>query len=211
MRNKLILLVCLFAASAQAAVDPLWSKVVEQAQQAKRWVPQDMELHIENDKDKPVRIKSHLQRWDNKQPVYESVQLEPVPDPAKPHNRAGGKMDEFSAMTDDMLTIDAVVKRRDGKLVDGQRRTEFTVEKSDGPMSATMQLWVDPDTGAIHEMQSHIHATFMIDVMMRTWYGAAAGGISLPAKTDFKLEVLIPFKGMKMHMLHTPSNWIERP
>jgi hypothetical protein len=194
-------------------VDPLWTKALAQVQAAKGLVAQDTELVVDGIKDgKDIKktIKSHLTGWDKGKPVYTVVDIEPKPDPSKPAPKPGSESTNFSSTTDELFQADAPVKRTDGQVLNGKTWTLFEIKKSDGPMDVTMKVWVDPESGVLLRTENHIHGTFMMDMQMNTTY-VSQGRASVPGKTDMRIEVLIPFKGSKMHVVNNASNWIARP
>ncbi|MES2297671.1 MAG: hypothetical protein V4582_11550 [Pseudomonadota bacterium] len=203
----------LFASAHAEPADQLWNKTIAQVTAAKVFVAQDTELVVDgvkDGKDVKKRIKSHLSGWDKEKPLYTVVEIEPKDDPSKPASKTPADGASFSEMTTEMFKPDAKVTRSDGQVLNGKTWTLFQMKKSDGPMDMTMKLWVDPATGSPHKMENHIHGTFMMDVQMNTSY-TPQGGTSVPTRTEMQIEVLIPFKGAKMHLVNSASNWIVHP
>jgi hypothetical protein len=215
LRIASIVLGGLFALPLHAAgVDPLWAKVVAQSAENKKWIAQDVEMAFEGNadgKEQKRKVHSQLTGWEKDKPQYKVIAMDPPADPAKPAGKDGSDAIDKLSMGEEMIKIDAPVVRKDGQQLDGKPATMFVVEKSDGPMDMKMQVWVDPATGNIYKMQTHAHAMLMMDVQLTSIYKQHTSGISLPSKSDFKMEILIPFKGAKMKLVNTSSNWVQRP
>ncbi len=206
----------LFALPLYAAgVDPLWAKVVAQSDEGKKWVAKDVELSIDGKHDgevKKVKVFMQLTGWEKDKAIYKTVKIEPPADPAKKGNSEGtAQVDKFSSMSEAMIKIDAPVERKDGQKLDGKPATLFVLEKSEGPMDSKLQVWVDPSSGSIHKIQTHAHVTFMMDMTLNISYKPHASGISMPTQSDFKMDVLIPFKNAKVSLSTNASNWVQRP
>ena len=212
---KLILASLLLASPAQAqTIDPLWEKTVAQANAARKWVAQDTEFVVNarvKGEDKVIRTRSHLAGWDGSKPHYDTTVIEPRPEAGKTPPDANMGSEGFALMADGLIKLDAPVKRQDGQVLDGKTWTVFRLAESQAVLDIKVSIWVDPVTGALHLVDSHVHGMLMMDMTMKTRYVAHAQAGVVPANIDIDMEVLIPFKGGKMHMVNTPTNWIVRP
>jgi hypothetical protein len=198
-----------------ADVDPLWAKVVAQSDEGKKWVAKDVELSIEGKHDgeeKKAKIFMQLTGWEKDKAIYKTIKVEPPADPAKKGGHDGtAQVDKFSSMSEAMIKIDAPVERKDGQKLDGKPATLFVLTKSEGPADTKLQVWVDPASGSIFKILTHARVTFMMDMTLTMSYKPHASGISMPTQSDFKMDVLIPFKNSKMSLSTNASNWVQRP
>jgi hypothetical protein len=204
-----------FALPLQAqTVDPLWTKTLARAALVKKWAPEDKLTSIDaagEGKHEIFKTKAHMKGWEKGAPLYDEVQLEPKLDPGKAPGKAKGAMPDGSSMSDELMRPNAAVKRADGQLLHGKTWTLFQVTQSDGPAEVTLKLWVDPLTGAAHQVESKVHATLMLDALLTTSYAPHPLAGSLPERTDLQLKVLVPFKKASANIVSTMSNWIPRP
>ncbi len=198
-----------------AGVDPLWAKVVAQSDEGKKWVAKDVELSIDGKhegEEKKVKVVMQLSGWEKDKAIYKTVKVEPPADPTKKGGHEGSaQVDKFSSMSEALIKIDAPVERKDGQKIDGKPATLFVLAKSEGPADTKLQVWVDPASGSIHKIQTHVRVTFMMDMTLNISYKPHASGISMPIQSDFKMDVLVPFKNSKMTLSTNASNWVQRP
>jgi hypothetical protein len=196
------------------AIDPLWAKVVEQVNLSKQWVAQDIDLQSDADVGGTVRkmhSKSHLTGWEKAKPVYTATQIEPVPDPAHPSKPGDDTNIDFNRLTDLLLAADAPVTRVDDQLLHGRKWALFRAAKSQGPIDIKMQVWVDPVTGLVHHIESHIHVMLTTDMVSNSTFAVQAGAGNQAQQVDSQVEILVPFKHGKIHLTSTNSNWAKRP
>lgn len=194
-------------------VDPLWTKTLEHAALVKKWAPTDRVTVVDaldDEKHEKVKTKSHLKGWENGNPVYDTVQVEP-----KEASKAAGKgkieINDASNMSDNLMRPTAPVRRTDGQQLHGKTWTTFDVAESKGPIDVSVRLWVDPVTGVAHQVESKLHGTLMFDMFMTTQYVPHPKVGSLPEWMDFKIKVLIPFVDAKVDIASRMDNWIPRP
>lgn len=202
-----------FAAPAAKPVDPLWSKAVALNASVRNWIPEDIDIKAETDDGdevKKVRSRSHLTGWEKGKPRYVVTDIEPKAKPGK-KDESSFNIDGFTAMTDDVLTMDAAVKRIDKQELHGAQWTVFQVSKSETGVKITIKLWVDPQSGVLHQTESVILVPLLADINIVTAYGPHPVIGQVPKVSDINVDVRIPFKSAKLHMVNTPSNWIKRP
>lgn len=200
-------------ASAEV-VDPLWSKTLAHAALVKTWAPEDKELSVDTTKDarhESFKTRSHLKAWEKGKPVYDSVQVEPKPGSGNPAAKRKGEMPDVTAMTDALMRPNAPVRRTEGQPLHGKTWTLFEVAESDGPGEMAIKLWVDPQTGVAHQVESKVHGPMMFDAVMTTDYAPHPRAGSLPQRMDLQLKVLMPFKKSTVHVAGSMDNWIRRP
>ena len=200
--------------SIAQTVDPLWSKTLAHAAQVKTWAPENKEVSADSTKDgkhQTIKTRSRLQGWEKGKPVYDTVQIEPKPEAANPAAKKKGEMPDVTAMTDALMRPNAPVRRTEGQSLHGKSWTLFEVAESDGPGEMTIRLWVDPQTGVAHQVESKVHGPLMFDAVMTTEYAPHPLAGSLPQRMDLMLKVLMPFKKSTAHVVGTMDNWIPRP
>jgi hypothetical protein len=194
-------------------VDPLWSKTLAHAALVKKWAPAEKDLRIDavaEDKHERTKVKARLKGWENGKPVYDTVQIEPKPEPGK-LTRGQNEMNEAGNLGDDLMRINAPVKRTDNQVLHGKSWTVFDVAESKGPVNVAVRLWVDPVTGVAHHVESKIRGTLMFDMFLATTYAPHKLAGSLPERSDFRLKVLVPFVDAKVNILTSLDNWTARP
>jgi hypothetical protein len=198
-----------------ADTDPLWTKVVARSAEGKKWIAKDVEMAIEGNHEGKLekkRFRHEFTGWEKDKPVYKTVMIEPLAEAGKPVGQdGGGQVDSFSALSEELFKIDTKWVRKDGQQIDGKSATLFVVDSTKGPMDVKMQVWVDPANGNIHRLHTHVHGTWMMDMNLNIAYKPHASGLTMPSKTDMKLEVLVPFKGSTMQLTNTTNNWVQRP
>jgi hypothetical protein len=194
-------------------VDPLWTKTLAHAALVKKWAPEEKDLRIDavaEDKHERTKVKARLKGWENGKPVYETVQIEPKPEPGKV-TRGQNEMNEAGNLGDDLMRMNAPVKRTDNQVLHGKSWTMFDVAESKGPVNVAVRLWVDPVTGVAHHVESKIRGTLMFDMFLATTYAPHKLAGSLPERSDFRLKVLVPFVDAKVNILTSLDNWTARP
>ncbi|MES2128930.1 MAG: hypothetical protein V4463_16795 [Pseudomonadota bacterium] len=210
---KYLLTALLFATSAHAeTADPLWEKVIAQSDAAKKWVAQDVDMVATaraKGEDRMFHTRGHLSGWDGNKPRYDTTMVEQKPVTGK---KADAQIsgDVFAQMADGMIKADTPYKRRDGQVLDGKTWTVFEVDQSQATMDFQAKIWVDPVSGGLHLVDTHMRATLMMDLYMKTRYAPHAQAGSLPSDIDMNVDVLIPFKNAKLHIVSTNANWIAR-
>jgi hypothetical protein len=194
-------------------VDPLWTKTLAHSALVKKWAPEEKTMRIDasgDDKNERVKVRARLKGWDNGKPVYDTVQIEPKPEPGK-SSKGQTEMNDANNMTDELMRMNAPVKRTDGQVLHGKSWTMFDVAESKGPVNVSVRLWVDPVTGVAHHVESKLRGTFMFDIFMATTYMPHKLAGSLPERSDFRLKVLVPFVDAKVNILSSMDNWVPRP
>ncbi len=194
-------------------VDPLWSKTLAHAALMKKWAPEEKNLRIDtsgDDKTERVKVRARLKGWENGKPVYDTVQIEPKPEPGK-SAKGTSEMNDASTMGDELMRMNAPVKRTDGQLLHGKSWTMFDVAESKGPVNVAVRLWVDPVSGVPHQVESKIRGTLMFDMFLATTYVPHKVAGSVPERSDFRLKVLVPFVDAKVNILSSMDNWVPRP
>ncbi|MDB5936725.1 MAG: hypothetical protein JWQ01_4069 [Massilia sp.] len=194
-------------------VDPLWTKTLAHSALVKKWAAADKTMNVDavaDDKHDRAKVKSHLTGWDKGKPVYETVQVEPKPEPGK-SPKGPNEMSNAINMSDDLMRPNAPVRRTDGQLLHGQSWTRFDVAESKGPVDVSVRLWVDPVTGVAHQVESKIRGTLMFDMFLATTYAPHKTAGSLPERSDFKLKVLVPFVDATVNIASRMDNWVPRP
>ncbi|HEU4372487.1 MAG TPA: hypothetical protein VFS02_03305 [Telluria sp.] len=195
-------------------VDPLWAKTLAHADLVKKWAPADKVTvvdSVDDEKQERVKTKSHLKGWEKGKPVYDTVQVEPKVDAGKSAGKGKNEVNDASNMSDDLMRMDAPVRRTDGQRLHGKTWTTFDVAESKGPVDVSLRVWVDPVTGVAHQTVSKIHGTLMFDMLMTTEYAPHPKVGSLPERMNFKIKVLIPFVDAKVDIVSRMDNWIPRP
>jgi hypothetical protein len=201
------------AAPAAKPVDPLWAKAVAQVNTMKKWIPEDFDMDVEvNDGDEVTKTKSrsHLTSWEKGKPNYVVKEISSSK-PGKPKD-GNLKIDSFTSMAEQIVKEDAPVKRSDNQPLGGKKWTVFQLTESQTGVKIDTKVWVDPQSGALHHMDTVINVPLLADIAMSTAYGDNAEIGVVPKASDISVEIRIPFKsGAKIHMLNTPLNWIKRP
>jgi hypothetical protein len=195
-------------------VDPLWAKTLAHADLVKKWAPTDKVTvvdSVDDEKRDKVKLKSHLKAWENGKPVYDTVQVEPKADAGKTAGKGKNEVNDASNMSDNLMRMNAPVRRTDGQQLHGKTWTTFDVAESKGPVDVSLRVWVDPVTGVAHQTVSKIHGTLMFDMLMTTEYAPHPKVGSLPEQMNFKIKVLIPFVDAKVDIVSRMDNWVPRP
>ncbi|MFC0135449.1 hypothetical protein CR105_14840 [Massilia eurypsychrophila] len=194
-------------------VDPLWTKTLAHSALVKKWAPQEKTTRIDasgDDKNERVKVRARLKGWDNGKPVYDTVQIEPKPEPGK-SAKGQTEMNDANNMTDELMRMNAPVRRTDGQVLHGKSWTMFDVAESKGPVNVSVRLWVDPVTGVAHHVESKLRGTLMFDMFMATSYVPHKVAGSVPERSDFRLKVLVPFVDARVNILSSMDNWVPRP
>ncbi|MET0855506.1 MAG: hypothetical protein ABWY27_02040, partial [Telluria sp.] len=108
-------------------VDPLWTKTLAHSALVKKWAPEEKTMRIDasgDDKNERVKVRARLKGWDNGKPVYDTVQIEPKPEPGK-SSKGQTEMNDANNMTDELMRMNAPVKRTDGQVLHGKSWTMF--------------------------------------------------------------------------------------
>ena len=194
-------------------VDPLWTKTLAHSALVKTWAPEEKNMRIDavtEDKHERVKVKARLNGWKNGKPVYDTVQIDPKPEPGK-SAKGQVEMSDASNMSDELMRMNAPVKRSDGQVLHGKSWTMFDVAESKGPIDVSVRLWVDPVTGVAHHVESKIRGTLMFDMFLATTYAPHKQAGSLPERSDFRLKVLIPFVDAKVNIVSSMDSWTSKP
>lgn len=194
-------------------VDPLWAKTLAHADLVKKWAPMDRVTvvdAVDDEKREKVKTRSHLKGWENGKPVYDTVQVEPK-EAGKAAGKGKNEINDASNMSDNLMRLNAPVRRTDGQQLHGKTWTTFDVAESKGPIDVSVRLWVDAVTGVAHQVESKLHGTMMFDMFMTTQYAPHVKVGSLPERMDFKIKVLIPFVDARVDIVSRMDNWIPRP
>ena len=192
-------------------IDPLWGKAVAQAAAMRQWIASDIALDIvahDGNEESKVRTRSHLTGWAKGKPVYKLVEVEPAGEPGQPDNF---NVEMFSEMGEAMLTERAAVKRADEQVLNGKKWTLFHISDTKMGASFSVRMWVAPQSGTLHQMETIIQMPLMAKVQITTAYGQHAEMGVVPTGSDIDFESRVPFKNVKMRMLSKPSNWVKRP
>lgn len=210
-----LVVACSFVLPSTAqTVDPLWAKTLAHAALVKKWVPEDTVTKVDatgEGKRERAKVKSHLKGWEDSKPVYDSVQVEPPPEVGKSTPKGKIEMSDAENMGEQLMRLDAPVRRTDGQVLDGKSWTTFDLAESKGPVKVSVRLWVDPLTGVAHQVESKLHGTLMFDMFLTTIYAPHKQAGSLPKRSDFKINVLVPFVDAKVNITRSTDNWIPRP
>lgn len=202
------------AGLARAQPDPLWEKTLAQVAQTKKWAPGEVMLTVDGvgeGKTERTRTRQRLSGWEGSNPVYESVQIEPPPASGKQPGKSQFDMTGIGEATDELLRIDTKVRRTDNQALHGRSWTLFEAAQSKGPMDVTVKIWVDPLTGTPHRMESTVHGTLMMDMVLRTDYRPHRQAGSLPERFDFRMKVLVPFTDARVNIVSEMDKWQLRP
>lgn len=194
-------------------VDPLWTRTLAHAALVKKWAPEHKTMNVDavsEGKHDRAKVRARLKGWENGKPVYESVQVEPKPEPGK-SSKSHSEMNDATNMSDELMRPNAPVKRTDGQLLHGKSWTMFDVAESKGPVDVSVRLWVDPVTGVAHQVESKIRGTLMFDMFLATSYVPHPIAGSVPERSEFRLKVLVPFVDAKVNIVSSMDDWIPRP
>ena len=193
------------------AIDPLWSKAVAQTEAIKKWIASDIAMDIEARDGSEVtkgKTRSHLSGWDKGKPVYKLTEVEPADEKDRPESF---DVDAFAKMSGGMLTERAPVKRADQQILDGRKWTMFHLNDTKLGATFSIKVWVDPQSGTLHQTETIMQVPLMANIHITTAYGPHAEMGIVPTGSDIDVESRVPFKGGKMRMLSKPSNWVKRP
>ncbi|MES2759423.1 MAG: hypothetical protein V4693_18780 [Pseudomonadota bacterium] len=195
------------------SVDPLWTKTLAHAALVKKWAPEEKNVRIDalaEDKLERTKAKLRLKGWENGKPVYETVEIEPKPQPGK-SAKGQVEMSNAGSMSDDLMRPNAPVKRTDNQVLHGKSWTMFDVAESKGPVDVSLRLWVDPVSGVAHHAESKIRGTLMFDMFLATTYAPHKQAGSLPERADFRIKILVPFVDAKVDIVSNMDKWVPRP
>lgn len=209
-----IVALCFALPSSAQTVDPLWTKTLAHSAQVKKWAPEDTTMTVDavaEGKHDKAKTKSHLTGWEKGKPVYDTVQVEPRPQAGKPPAKANSEMTDANNLGDQLMRMNAAVRRSDGQLLHGKSWTTFDVAESKGPMDVAVRVWVDPATGIIYQTESKVRGTLMFDMLLTTLYAPHPQVGSLPDSVEFKMNVLVPFTDAKVNIVSSLANWVPRP
>lgn len=202
-------------ASAQAT-DPMWRKTVERAQAAQLLVARETEVSASVSKNgqpaSTAHFQSHLSGWAQGKAVYTTTELDVSPGAAKKNSQASSAMmNSIVEMEQSLLVPEAKVRRLDAQRLDGKSWTVFHVEDGGVGRKMAARIWVDAETACIHQVDTELHVALYIDAHVRTAYAPDAQGRCLPGKIDADIDIIVPFKGAKMKMTQSPTDWVVRP
>jgi hypothetical protein len=192
-------------------IDPLWSKAVAQTEAIKKWIASDIAMDIEARDGGEVqkgKTRSHLSGWEKGKPVYKLTAVEPADAKDLPETF---DVDTFARMSSGMMTERAPVKRADQQVLDGKKWTVFHLSDTKMGASFNVKVWVDPQSGTLHQTETIMQVPLMANIQITTAYGPHAEMGVVPTGSDIDVESRVPFKSGKMRMLSKPSNWVKRP
>ena len=192
-------------------IDPLWSKAVAQTEVIKKWIASDIAMDIESHDGSEVmkgKTRSHLSGWDKGKPVYKLTVVEPADEKDQPESL---DVEAFAKMSGGMLTERAPVKRADQQVLNGRKWTMFHLNDTKLGATFSIKMWVDPQSGTLHQMVTMMQVPLMANIQITTAYGPHAEMGVAPTESDIDVESRVPFKGGKLRMLSKPSNWVKRP
>lgn len=202
------------ALPAWAQADPLWEKAVAHAAQIKKWAPGEVQLLAEGTgegKTERTRVRQRLTGWEQGNPVYETIQIEPPLEAGKKAGKSQFDMKGIGELSEELLRSNAKVRRRDNQPLHGKSWTLFEVDQSKGPMDVTVRLWVDPASGVAHRMETRARGTMMMDMSLLTAYRPHPQAGSLPSRFDFRMKVLVPFVDATVKIASDMERWVPRP
>ena len=200
-----------FRLASAADVDPLWSKVISQNNESKKWAAKDIDQTVIATKDgeasKTVNIKKQFSGWEKNKANYVILSITPPPsDPSKapkPFDLA----ELFAAIEAEVFSPQTAIKRSDGQMLDGKALVLFEITKSD----TQVKIWVDGNSGAIKKRLVEMSVPFTVEGTLLINYQLNATGQSLPKEMETKLNIKVPFKKAKVEIKDTYSNWIAQP
>ena len=197
------------------ADDGLWTKTMENSKVARQWVAGDIDMFATltsaGAAARKLHFRSHLSGWAKGQPVYTTTEIDPSPDATASKGASTIKMMNSFIGIANMGLEDGKTTRSDGQTLDGKTWTVFLQDHGNMGQKINAKIWVDADTGCVHQLDMDLHFTMYADGHMKTSYGIDAQGRCLTRQLDGDIDIIIPFKHAKMTMMQTPSNWIERP
>lgn len=194
----------------------MWRKTVERAQAAHLLVASEIDMNASISKGgqpaSPAHFQSHLSGWAQGKPVYTTTELDVLPGAAKKNGQAISTMMNSIVDTEQSLLVpEAKVRRVDAQRLDGKNWTVFHLEDGSVGRKMTARVWVDAETACIHQIDTDLHLALYMDARVKTAYAIDAQGRCLPGKIDADIEILVPFKGGKMKMTQSATDWIARP
>lgn len=209
----LLFLVLSFSQSAHGTtkvVDPLWEKVVAQRNLLKKWVAKNIEqIVLETPKGEVTKQTTVLKQFDRiekAKPVYNILDVNP---PLSDPKDADQNVD-FGAMflpsESKIFTVNASVKRSNAQVINGKSLAVFEYSKS----TLNIKLWVDPDTGELHQRVFQGSMPFMSGVMTTT-YHIGENMRNLPKQATTKVSLTIPFQKSEIEIRDVYKNWFELP
>lgn len=198
------------------AEDALWAKVSANALAAKQLAAGDIEMLVTafnaGNPVGPRHFQSHLSHWVNGKPVYTMIEVDSLPGTSKGKGRSSAEMmNAIVEMADSLLDPGSKMARTDGQQLDGKTWTVFRQEDTGVGRKMASKIWVDTDTACVHQIEADLHIALYGDGHLKTSYAADAQGRCLPRLLEADIDFITPFKGGKMKLKQTSSNWVERP
>jgi len=169
-----------FHLASAANIDPLWSKVIAQNNDIKKWAAKDIEHTViatkDGDASKTVNIKKQFSGWEKNKANYVILSITPPPsDPSrtpKPFDLA----ELFGAIESEVFSPKTAIKRSDGQMLDGKSVVLFEIAKSD----TQIKIWVDGNSGAIKKRLVEMSVAFTLEGTLLTNYQLNASGQRSP-------------------------------
>ncbi len=194
------------------ATDPLWAKVSAQNKELKNWIAQDMETQLDSNSGdrKHIKMVSHLSGFEKDKPVYQVVSIDPPPAKGKASKEAPN-FDSFTAIGSALLADDAPVKRLEDQTLNGKKWAVIEIADSKMGTKVSSRLWVEPESGALHQTELTMRIPLMIAMSIVTKYTSHPTAGVVAEQMEMQGERLTPFTGEKFHVLTRPTNWIARP
>ena len=208
------LLVLLSLSLPAAAEDTLWTTTLAQAKASKQLVAADIDIVVTYERDplRPVHFRSHLSGWEKGNPVYSTMEVDPLPGASRGKGQSiVNMMHAIVDMAGEIPEPGAKVSRSDGQALDGKTWTVFQQSESGVGRKMASKIWVETETGCIHQVDTDLHVALYVDGRMKISYAADTKGRCLPRQIDANIDFIIPFKKMKIKMKQTASNWVVRP
>jgi hypothetical protein len=207
----LLLIASPFYSVSAADVDPLWSKVIAQNKEVKKWAAKEIEQTVtatkDGDSSKTVNIKKQFSGWEKNKANYVIVSMTPPPSDGSKPPKAFDMAEMFDAIEAEVFSPQTAIKRSDGQVLNGKAVVLFEMSKSE----TQVKIWVDGNSGAIQKRIVEMSVPFTLEGSLLTNYQVNASGQSLPKDTETKLNIKIPFKKAKVEIKDTYSNWIAQP
>jgi hypothetical protein len=194
-------------AAHAAEPDPLWIKVLDKRNAMKKWIANEVEVKFDYHGEQRS-FKKQLVSWDQSTPVYKVSSSLPegvakkltgkTLDPAKP----------FEKLLENIYSPDFAVSRQDKVIFNGKATTLFAANSGIAPR-LRLNIWVDPESAAIYESELEIYMPLAMHVKTVARFQLDDLGRNLPLNTETEMEILIPFKGDKVRIRDSYSQWQE--
>lgn len=200
-----------YAHGTPKTVDPLWEKVVAQHNSLKKWVAKDIEQVVletpKGEATKKTTVLKQFARIEKAKPIYTVLEIIPAVNNPKDADQDVDFGAMFLPLEAKIFSTKADIKRLSSQVLDGKTLAVFEFSKA----GFKLKLWVDPETGVIHQREFQGGMSFVMSGVMTTSYNTDPNSRNLPKQSMTKVSIIVPFQKAEIEIKDNFTNWFELP